>query len=292
MILGVGATVFALSYLSRPFYAAEVKLVYVEETGMGVTQLMTGGSASTALRSLGIGGGGDAVMLPEILRSTAMLTQVLSDSVTYSGRSMPLSEVYLLDKLNEPHAFDKLLDKFRKVYLQAVYDSRTDVVRLQVLAPDQVIASRLANRMAELLNDRLVRNSTERARRQKSFIEDRLGQVQEELRLAENSLRDFRLENRSVQDSPSLRMIEAQFAREVALSEQLYTTLAAQYELARIEEVKNLPVIDVIDPARVPYQKAKPRRAFRMIAGLLAAGVALLGWDALRYLLIAELEAA
>ena len=134
--------------------------------------------------------------------------------------------------------------------------------------------------------------ATARARRQKSFIEGRLDSVKADLEKAEQALRDFREENRAIQDSPALRMQEGRLLRAVALNEQLYSTLAAQYELAKIEEVKNLPVIDVLDEATPPYRRAKPRRSFRFAAGLVLGFLALLVFDSTTYLHATQIRRA
>jgi uncharacterized protein involved in exopolysaccharide biosynthesis len=57
--------------------------------------------------------------------------------------------------------------------------------------------------------------------------------------------------------------------RELKYQQTLYETLAKQYEVARLDEAKDPPMIQVLDPAVEPERKAKPRRA--MIVGLSTA---------------------
>ena len=281
-----GAVLLSLSFLEHGYYASEVKLVYVENGMSAPGALLAPSSAMSALQSLGLGSPGSSAQLPEILRSRSLVSELLGDSVTFDSKRMP---AYLLygeqnGSLDSGMEMNKAIDNFRRTYLQANYDPRTDLVRLQLLAPSPELAQFLADRMAELLNQRLVKNSTMRARRQERFIAERLKEVEIELREAEQSLKVFREENRSIQDSPRLRMEEARIVRRVSLNEQLFTTLSAQYELAKIEGVKNLPVIDILDSASLPYQRATPRRSFRLAAGLFLGIMLLIGWDAIRYL--------
>ncbi|MGX9220818.1 GumC family protein [Massilia varians] len=49
--------------------------------------------------------------------------------------------------------------------------------------------------------------------------------------------------------------------RDVKYNQMLYEILAKQYEIARLDESKESSIIQVLDPAIVPEQKIKPRRA-------------------------------
>jgi uncharacterized protein involved in exopolysaccharide biosynthesis len=62
--------------------------------------------------------------------------------------------------------------------------------------------------------------------------------------------------------------------RELKYQQTLYETLAKQYEVARLDEAKDPPMIQVLDPAVEPERKAKPRRA---IIVALSTALALLG---------------
>ncbi len=69
--------------------------------------------------------------------------------------------------------------------------------------------------------------------------------------------------------------------RDVKYHEMLYELLAKQYELARLDEAKDAPLIQVLDPAIEPERKVKPARSLIvLITGfvslLLAIGLAFL----------------
>ena len=70
--------------------------------------------------------------------------------------------------------------------------------------------------------------------------------------------------------------------REVKYQETLYTALARQYEIARIDEAKDATLIQVLDTALPPERKSRPRRA--LIVSISTVLAALLG-IALAYLL-------
>ena len=60
--------------------------------------------------------------------------------------------------------------------------------------------------------------------------------------------------------------------RDVKYRETLYELLATQYEAARIDEAKEAPVIQVVDPAIPPEKKTAPSRRAYLLLGLLLGG--------------------
>jgi uncharacterized protein involved in exopolysaccharide biosynthesis len=58
--------------------------------------------------------------------------------------------------------------------------------------------------------------------------------------------------NRQYRQSPQLILEWGRLQRQVDMRNQIYTSLLNAYETARIEEVKDLPVINIIEPPEVP----------------------------------------
>jgi uncharacterized protein involved in exopolysaccharide biosynthesis len=90
-------------------------------------------------------------------------------------------------------------------------------------------------------------------------------QAQEELR----SLKDeaYRLGNGQGENEPSSRvdnkadgLQNIKLLRDVKYYQMLYELLAKQYEIARLDESKDSSLIQVLDVAQEPEQKAKPKR--------------------------------
>jgi hypothetical protein len=59
---------------------------------------------------------------------------------------------------------------------------------------------------------------------------------------------------------PRLAVPYADLYRRVRVQETVYELLTQQYEMARIEEAKDIPVVAVIDPPQVPEKKSFPPR--------------------------------
>jgi uncharacterized protein involved in exopolysaccharide biosynthesis len=57
--------------------------------------------------------------------------------------------------------------------------------------------------------------------------------------------------------------------RDVKVQEQVFELLTAQLVEARIRETRDTPTVEVLDPARVPLHKSRPKRSLIVLAGLL-----------------------
>jgi capsule polysaccharide export protein KpsE/RkpR len=64
----------------------------------------------------------------------------------------------------------------------------------------------------------------------------------------------------SLRQLPALAVPWANLYRRVRIQETVYELLSAQYETARIEEVKSIPTVRVIDPPGLPERKSSPHR--------------------------------
>lgn len=72
---------------------------------------------------------------------------------------------------------------------------------------------------------------------------------------------------------PELGLEAGRLIRSVKIQETLHELLVQQYEMARIQEAKDTPTMDVLDFAIPPTEKSKPRRTLIVIITTLAAAV-------------------
>jgi uncharacterized protein involved in exopolysaccharide biosynthesis len=71
----------------------------------------------------------------------------------------------------------------------------------------------------------------------------------------------------SIRKLPLLGVQWSDLYRRMKIQETVYELLNQQYELARIQEAKEIPTVNAIDPANVPERKSWPPRVL-MVAGL------------------------
>jgi hypothetical protein len=82
---------------------------------------------------------------------------------------------------------------------------------------------------------------------------------------------------------PRLAVPYANFYRQVQVQETVFELLTQQYELARIQEAKDVPVVGVIDSPGIPEKKSfPPRLMLALLLTLISTSVAaalLLAWN-------------
>jgi len=71
----------------------------------------------------------------------------------------------------------------------------------------------------------------------------------------------------SLQQLPALGVAYADFYRKLKVQDAIYGTLTTEYELAKIQEAKDLPTVRVLDAPNLPERKISPHR------GLIAVGL-------------------
>jgi tyrosine-protein kinase Etk/Wzc len=148
--------------------------------------------------------------------------------------------------LDSREVADAIIDRFRlmDLYEGIQYRSRardwlkgntiiktTDggAVRVTVLDRDPNRAAAIANAYVEELDKRNKKLSASQATSKRVFLENRLNEVEAKLSKVDNIL-----------------------SREAKTQEMLYLLLAEQYEMAKMEEARSMPTIQVLDSAVVP----------------------------------------
>ncbi len=280
-MLGAGGAVaaFALSFLMPPVYEAGVTLVEARSSDLGTMSPQLG----LMERQFGLGLGAltsGVSTYPEIVRSRQLLTRVL-------GQRFPTARhgtVLLLERLTRPAPAARRLDiGIRKLRerLDVSLDRRTGILALRVSLDDPVLVAAVATATCAALQDIVVHSMNTQAGANRRFIEVRVEEARHDLAQAEDALRAFR-ENNLRGSSPRLLTEEARLARETRTQEEVMLTLTRQYEIARVEEQKNVPVINVLDPAVPPAFRSAPRRSLLAALGLLLSLACGAAWVLIR----------
>lgn len=86
----------------------------------------------------------------------------------------------------------------------------------------------------------------------------------------------------SIRQLPILGVTYADLFRQTKIQETVYELLTQQYELAKVEEAKEIPSVKVLDAAIVPTKKAYPPRGLFTIAGATLVFAAACAWIFIR----------
>ena len=77
---------------------------------------------------------------------------------------------------------------------------------------------------------------------------------------------------------PGLKNEGARLALDAEIQRRVFTMLTGQYEDARVQEMRDTPTITVLDRARAPELKSRPKRSVIVLASTLVAMLLSAGW--------------
>jgi uncharacterized protein involved in exopolysaccharide biosynthesis len=218
----------------------------------------------------------------DLLRSDAVLGRVAQNAYPYRGEVVPLTTIYGFAH-DAPAMRDYRTVKKLREAISVDVNGRTNVVKVGIEARTPELAQVLAESTLAALNQANVDLRRGRAAAEHDFTVQRSNEARRGLDSAEFALVAFYQRNRSISNSPDLQMEESRLKRAVDMAQQIYVQLRMQAEQAALQEVRNTPVVSVIDPPLVPVKRSRPNR--RLAVGLgLAVGLAI----ALTRLLVAS----
>ena len=82
----------------------------------------------------------------------------------------------------------------------------------------------------------------------------------------------------SIRQLPVLGVNYADLYRRTKIEEAVFENLTQEYELARVQEVKETPSVKVLDPANIPGERSFPPRMLIGLGGMLLAGALGVMW--------------
>lgn len=222
----------------------------------------------------------------DLLRSRQVLDSVVNGRYQYRAEDGAVRVGTLADVFESTGETPRL----RNENAMLVLDQRTNitvgretgVVRLSVSTRWPEISSAIASRYLELLNHFNVATRQSRASAERRFTQARLREAEGDLRASEDRLKEFRRLNRRYEGAPALEAENDRLQRDVSIRQQVYSTLLQAYEQARIDEVRDTPVITIVEQ---PYLPVRPdRRGLLRLAilGALVGAIVAAGYVLLR----------
>jgi uncharacterized protein involved in exopolysaccharide biosynthesis len=150
----------------------------------------------------------------------------------------------------------------------------TGMVRLQVRTPWPDLSAAVADRLIALVNEFNLETRRSSAASVVRFVEEWLKDAEASLRSAEGEFRDFLEANRQFERSPQLVFENDRLQRLVAQRQQIYTDLQQSLENARIMQVRDTPVITVVERPEAPVYPDSRGVVLRVLLGLAIGAVA------------------
>lgn len=195
----------------------------------------------------------------EVVAEGGRVRASLADIMKVSGRTPELRRDAVIRKLGSR--------------IQAVAVVKTGVVRVRAMAETPDLALEIVRCIIDRLNWFNLVTRQSQAGAERRFMEGRLDEARTELRAAEDRLQGFLQRNRDFRNSPELTFQQDRLARDVQVKQQVYTSLAQAYEQARIEEVRDTPVITVVEQPDRPVRPDRRGAARSALVALIAGAM-------------------
>jgi uncharacterized protein involved in exopolysaccharide biosynthesis len=210
----------------------------------------------------------------ELLTSREILTRASDEPFTVEGLgSINLKDLLEIEEESEAERDEEVLEWLLEEAVSVSTGRETGTVTISVKTewPDlsQAIADELLAEVALFnMDTRQSQAASERA-----FIEARVDAAEVDLEEAEEELRGFLEANRQWENSPMLSFQHDGLMREVTLRQSVLTTLVQSYEQARISEVRDTPVITVLQSPFLPPRNDPRRRVLTAALGIILGGM-------------------
>jgi uncharacterized protein involved in exopolysaccharide biosynthesis len=241
-----------------------------------------GGGAAALAQQFGVSLGSDRPgqspqFYADIIQSLTILRKAVESEyhlpkTADSVRTVTLIELYEVDKPGPIPPWRSAVDRLRSAMSTAVA-RETGVIRVNVTAAHPALSEQIAQRLLELLNEFNLEARQSRAQEEGRFISGRLTEAQAELLAAERALQEFLRQNREFRNSPELSFDHDRLQRQVAMRQEVYTSLLHSQEQARIDAVRDTPLLTVIDN---PMGTAQPDGRGTVMRAMLACMLGLM----------------
>lgn len=214
--------------------------------------------------------------LGELLRSRAILRDAARAryAIRVGGATVErtIPEILGWEQADAELAFRRA-EGFLQRNTRTRLDFPTRMITLRTTAPHPDLAIGINAKLLELAEQFNTERRQSRASQERRFVETQLADAQLGLQETEAELERFMDQNRGFSAAPHLRFEAARLERRVELRQQVYVALAQAYENARIQEVRSIPVLTVVE---APRQEARSRRPLLVKNVIIAGALGLL----------------
>ncbi|MBN1396867.1 MAG: hypothetical protein JXA06_02440 [Bacteroidetes bacterium] len=239
------------------------------------SKLASLGSISNLASLAGLNIGGEvatAKLYPTIIKSESVLRNVIYSKYRTNEYEDSVDLIrYWKIKENTPERDYEVAQKALREKLSISMDAKTSVLTMSIETEEPRLSADILNNIICEADDFIRTKRNTNALEQRKWIEARLEEVKADLAKSENNLKIFREKNRVVSGSPQLLLNQERLIREVEINSAMYIELKKQYELARIEEIRTTPIINVLDYGRAAAKKEHPKKAVIIFVSIMLA---------------------
>jgi uncharacterized protein involved in exopolysaccharide biosynthesis len=211
----------------------------------------------------------------QLLGSRAILAPVVTDTFTVdetNGRPRVLLDILGVKGDTPAKRAAKGVTELRRLTGMSISD-RTGIVTISATTEWPSLSHGITQRLLTRLNDFNLHTRQRQAGEERRFTEERLKEARAALSQVEDRLLNFVQRNRSFQNSPELSVQYDHLQRDVQLQQTVVSALAQSYEEVRMREVRDTPVITVIEESSTPTEPNARGRVKRGLLGMFLGGL-------------------
>ena len=275
----IGMTVLAFfmsiiySLLAPPLYQSYISIYPTRnKTNLGQLSAVSGMAASLGIT---LPTSQSTYNIPDIINSRKLKKVITSkewDSNLFN-QSVDLIDYWKLEEVsflgNIISVFRKKIESPSKDFFQniaidklssriSIYEHESGMITVSILMEDELVAANIVNFISNWIQNYISNEMSFKAKKNRVFIERQLEAAKMDLFISEEDLSAFQKKHSITDDNPEVILARARLMRNVEVNQQVYITLRQQLELNKIEELKEKPVLNILDNGDIPTRKSKP----------------------------------
>lgn len=248
---GAGTVAALVVAIVPPRFSAQVTFVPQEKHE---TNPLQGVAAQLGVQATGSTPEQSPAFYGDLLVTRYVLDRVvrtLRDSVRPGAPPSPIITLFGESSIDDSVAVERAIKRLRDRLVVGV-NIRTSVVSVSVSLHSRDGVADVARALLMNLEryNAIMRRSQASAERK--FTEGRLDEAKVELRAAEDRYEAFLSKNRQYRDSPELVFQAERLNRDVNVRQEVFIRVSQLYEQARVDEVRDIPVLSIVEPPVEP----------------------------------------
>ncbi len=205
----------------------------------------------------------------ELLRSRMLLEPIGLDTLAVpeqDGRRIAVMDLFDVPELPLPERTERTVAALRKA-ITADEEKKLSGVRLTITTEWPSVSLTLADRLVSAVNQFNLSTRKSQATAERQFAETQASEAERALRESEDRLQAFLQRNRSIDGSPELRFAQDRLQRDITLRQSVFTALTQKREEARIKEVRDTPVLTILETPRLAATGQSRRLVVKAVFG-------------------------
>jgi uncharacterized protein involved in exopolysaccharide biosynthesis len=215
-----------------------------------------------------------------LLQTREVLQPIVQQPYRLSEDSAPRTfiQIYDIRDGDSARTLGEAMRVLQRDILTIGFDRQTGIVSLRIRTRWPELSYQIGEHTVSLLNGFNLQSRQTQAGAERVFLAERLDTVRAELRLAENRLQDFLQRNRSYTNDPILSFEHDRLQRDVALRQEVYSTLTQSFEQARLSSVRNTPSISIVESPKLALRFDRRHTLSKMVAASAVGLVIAFAW--------------